>query len=70
MSAARLESFLAKIYVYQPARERFLQDPQREAQKAGLSEQEIAAVLRIDRAGLLLMAESLSRKHARRFSRY
>jgi hypothetical protein len=34
MSAARLEAFLAKIYVDEDSRERFLADPRGEAAKA------------------------------------
>ena len=70
MSAPRLESFLAKIYVDELARQRFLNDPRGEAQKAGLSATEIESVLNIDRGGLLLMAESLTRKRERSFSRH
>ena len=36
MSASRLEAFLARIYVDQAAREKFLSDPRGEAISAGL----------------------------------
>jgi len=65
MSAARLEAFLAKIYVDEDSRERFLADPRGEAAKAGLSEREIGALERIDRAGLILTAQSLQKKRRR-----
>lgn len=65
MSAARLEAFLAKIYVDESSRERFLADPRGEATKAGLSEREIAALEKIDRVGLILIAQSLSKKRQR-----
>jgi hypothetical protein len=65
MSAARLEAFLAKIYVDENLRERFLADPRGEAAKAGLNEREIMAVEKIDRAGLILTAQSLQKKRKR-----
>ncbi len=65
MSAARLEAFLAKIYVDEDSRGRFLTDPRGEAAKAGLNEQEIEALEKIDRAGLILTAQSLQKKRRR-----
>jgi hypothetical protein len=65
MSAARLEAFLAKIYVDEDSRERFLADPRGEAAKAGLDEREIRALEKIDRAGLILTARSLQKKRRR-----
>jgi hypothetical protein len=62
MSGARLESFLARIYVDATAREKFLADPRGEAVRAGLSAQEIESVVNIDRDGLELFAHSLRRK--------
>lgn len=62
MSAERLEAFLAKIYVDDRERERFLANPRGEAAKAGLSEREIEALEKIDRAGLILTARSLQKK--------
>jgi hypothetical protein len=65
MSAARLEAFLAKIYVDESARAQFLADPRGEAAKAGLSEREIEALEKIDRAGLILTTRSLQKKRRR-----
>ena len=65
MSAARLEAFLAKIYVDEDLRERFFADPRGEAAKAGLNEHEIEALEKIDRAGLILTAQSLQKKRRR-----
>jgi hypothetical protein len=65
MSAARLEAFLAKIYVDEESLARFLADPRGEAAKAGLDEQEIEALEKIDRAGLILTTRSLHRKRQR-----
>jgi hypothetical protein len=62
MSAQNLEAFLAKIYVDEKARARFLADPRSEANKAGLSEQEIQALEKIDTIGLELTVQSLQRK--------
>ena len=67
MSAPRFEAFLAKLYVDETARAKFLADPKGEAVKAGLTAQEIEAVERIDRVGLDLLAQSLKRKRQRRF---
>ena len=62
MNDSRLESFLAQIYVDDNARARFLADPRGEASKAGLTPQEVEDVVKIDRDGLELLAESLKRK--------
>jgi hypothetical protein len=69
MSASRLEAFLAKLYVDESARAKFLADPRDEAMKAGLTAQEIEAVEKIDRVGLALFTQSLARKHQRRFAK-
>ena len=66
MKTARLEAFLAKIYVDEKARARFLADPRGEAAKAGLTEAEATALEQIDRVGLELTAQSLRRKRAQR----
>jgi hypothetical protein len=62
MSSSRLEAFLAKIYVNEQAREKFLADPRGEAIRAGLTESEIVSVEKIDRVGLELTVRSLTRK--------
>ena len=62
MSDSRLETFLARIYVDQQARAKFLADPRGEAMKAGLTAQQIDDVVKIDREGLELFARSLERK--------
>jgi len=64
--SARLEAFLARIYVETEARERFLADPRKEAAAAKLDADEIEAVVNIDRVGLRMVAESLRRKRAKR----
>jgi len=64
--SARLEAFLARIYVETEARERFLADPRTEAVAAKLDADEIEAVVNIDRVGLRMVAESLRRKRAKR----
>jgi len=60
-----LEAFLAKIHVDEDSHERFLADPRGEAAKAGLSEREIEALEKIDRAGLILTYQSLQKKRQR-----
>ena len=62
MSSSRLEAFLAKIYIDEKARTKFLADPRGEAIRAGLTESEIAAVEQIDRTGLELTVRSLKHK--------
>lgn len=66
MSESLLEVFLAKIYVDQTAREKFLSDPRGEAIRAGLSTSEIEQLVNIDRDGLELFAHSLEHKRARK----
>ena len=67
MSGSRFEAFLAKLYVDESARAKFLADPRGEAARAGLTAPEIEAVARIDRVGLDLLAKSLARKRHRHF---
>ena len=62
MNDSRLEAFLARIYVDREVRARFLADPRGEATKAGLTAQQVEDVVKIDRDGLQLMAQSLERK--------
>jgi hypothetical protein len=69
MSAARLEAFLAQIYVDETARQKFLADPRAAAAQAGLTESEIIALEQIDRVGLELTARSLARKRSHCFKR-
>lgn len=63
MSESRFENFLAKIYVDENARAQFLADPRGVALKAGLTEQQVEDVVKIDRDGLELFAASLKRKN-------
>ena len=62
MSDARFEEFLARIYVDERARAKFLADGRGEAAKAGLTPQQIEDVVKIDREGLEMFAASLKRK--------
>ena len=64
MSGSRFEAFLARIYVDQKAREKFLADPRGEATRAGLTAPEIEALVNIDREGLEFLAHSLEHKRA------
>jgi hypothetical protein len=64
MNTIAFEQFLAKIYVDHAARERFLADPQAEAARAGLSEEQCHALEAIDRVGLKMAARSFARKRA------
>lgn len=62
MNDSRLETFLARVYVDREARAKFLADPRGEAMKAGLTRQQVEDVIKIDRDGLELFAQSLERK--------
>ena len=64
MSAQKLEAFLARLYVDDQARSRFLANPRREALNAGLTEDDCAALEKIDIVGLELAAASFARKRA------
>ena len=66
MSTTHFEAFLARLYVDERARTRFLADPHGEAGKAGLTAEEIDALAKIDRLGLDLLSKSLERKRRRR----
>lgn len=58
----RFEHFLARLYVDAKARKQFLADPRGTATAAGLADDEIAAAVCIDRAGLELVAASFAQK--------
>jgi hypothetical protein len=62
VSAAALEAFLARIYVDDEARARFLAAPAEEARRAGLPDADCRALAAIDREGLALAARSFARK--------
>jgi hypothetical protein len=62
MSDSGFETFLARIYVDEDARVKFLADPRGEAMKAGLTEQQVEDAVKIDREGLEMFAASLKRK--------
>ena len=70
MSTPEFEAFLARIYVDRPARERFLADPAGEADRAGLTADQCAALANIDRAGLILAARSFAHKRAGKRGRW
>ena len=64
MSAAAVEKFLARLYVDEEARARFLRNPRQEAKTAGLTEKKSLALERIDRLGLDLAAGSFAKKRS------
>ncbi len=66
MSEQKLEAFLVNLYVDGQARSRFLANPRREALSAGLTEDDCAALEKIDLVGLELAADSFARKRASR----
>jgi hypothetical protein len=66
VNEAGLESFLARIYVDETAREQFLADPRGEAMRSGLTSEEIEDLVKIDRNGLELFAHSLKHKKAQK----
>ena len=65
MSSPAYEAFFVRILLDATERERFLADPAAVARSAGLAEEEVASLAKIDRAGLLMAAESLQRKRAK-----
>jgi hypothetical protein len=70
VSAQSFESVLARLYTDATFRARFAMDPRTACADADLTEDERAALLRIDRNGLALAADSFARKHARRPKRF
>lgn len=62
MSDAAVQAFLARLYVDDALRARFLADPSAEARRAGLDDAETAALAAIDREGLALAARSYAAK--------
>jgi len=66
--SARLEVFLARLYVEAAAREAYRADPDRETTRAGLDAAERAALAAIDAADLDLAAQGFAakRSHKRR----
>jgi hypothetical protein len=62
MSAAALETFLARLYTDRPFLTRFLADPQQAMSGAGLSAAEQHALEQMDRGDLLLAVQSFERK--------
>jgi len=64
MKTEEFEAFLAKLYVDDQARARFLADPRAEANRAGLTAEQCNALESIDTVGLQLAADSFARKRA------
>ena len=62
MTTPAFEAFLAKLYTDLDFLRRFYADPQGEAQRAGLSPLECAALAEVDKAGLNAAASSFRKK--------
>jgi hypothetical protein len=62
----QFEAFVARLYVNETLRRRFLADARGEATRAGLSPNEIQALQGIDRTGLELAAGSFEHKRRQR----
>lgn len=60
------EAFLVRLYTDDDARARFLVDPPAEASRGGLTIDEAAAIVQIDRTGLELAARSYAAKRRSR----
>ena len=60
--AAAFEALLARLYTDARARADFLAEPRAFGIAAGLDTEQVAALCRIDRVGLELMADSLQHK--------
>ena len=65
MTTPAFEAFLAEVYTKAEFRRRFLEDPQQMTAGWGLSPEEIAHLIEIDRVGLGLAAKTFARKRAR-----
>ena len=63
--SARIEEFLARLYVEDKALDAFLADPHGEAARYGLTDGECTATARLDPADLRFAAEGFRRKRAR-----
>jgi hypothetical protein len=61
-SSTQLESFLARLYVDANARANFKSNPCGEAKKAGLSDDQCAALENLDWVGLEMAARSFAKK--------
>jgi hypothetical protein len=61
-SSAQLEAFLARLYVDPAARASFKSNPRVEAKKAGLSDEQCAALENLDWIGLEMAARSFAKK--------
>ncbi len=66
MSHVSMEAYLARLYTDAVTRECFLSDPEAAARAAGVSDEDIAALMRIDRSGLRMAAASYARKREQR----
>jgi hypothetical protein len=64
--AAAFEALLARLYTDARARADFLAEPAAFGIAAGLDAEQVAALSRIDRVGLELMADSLEHKRRSR----
>jgi hypothetical protein len=60
--SASLEAYLARLYLDADARRAFVADPRGAARIAGLDDNDVTALERIDRTGLELAARSLQAK--------
>ncbi len=66
MNSLSMEAFLARLYTDAVTRENFLSDPEAAARTAGVSDEDIAALMQIDRSGLRMAAASYGRKREQR----
>ena len=66
MSSPQFEAFLARLYRDQAFLQAFMRDPEIVTRAAGLDEREQRAAVAIDRAGLLMAAQSYELKRAGR----
>jgi hypothetical protein len=62
VSAAAVETLLARLYSDADCLRDFVEDPLRVSRAAGLDEREAAGMAAMDRTGLEMAAESYSRK--------
>jgi Aromatic-ring-opening dioxygenase LigAB, LigA subunit len=65
-NSAQLEAFLARLYVDATARASFKSNPRTEAKKAGLSDEQCAALENLDWIGLEMAGRSFAKKRHRK----
>ncbi|HEX3412969.1 MAG TPA: hypothetical protein VHT00_14720 [Stellaceae bacterium] len=70
MSSPALEEFLARLYTDETALAEFMRMPAETARAAGLRDEEVSALMAVDRIGLVMAAASFRAKRERPKARH